>query len=157
MWGTRQLVVGTEKSVRWAAPVVFVPRTLWRTWGTRPIPVGFRRRYKVAARAKGLVQQGGLLPVEVAAENGFDDPVVGAGCRAYTHSDVDFPFGRDIEVGHYEDLLLLVMERIECTQAAVVCVVFDAAADLPVKVVAEFDAWGKADSLFYIWTVPRPF
>jgi hypothetical protein len=26
-----------NKSDCWAAPIVFGPRTLWRTWGTRPI------------------------------------------------------------------------------------------------------------------------
>ena len=83
-----------------------------------------------------LVQERGFLPIEVAAENGFDDPVVGAGCRAYAYSDVDFPLRRDVEVGDYEYLLLLVMERIEGAQSAVVCVVFDTATDLAVKVEA---------------------
>ena len=92
--------------------------------------------FEDARAPTGLVYERGFLPVEVAAENGFDDPVIGAGGRAYARSDVDFPFGRDIEVGHYEDLLLLVMERIECSQAAVVCVVFDTATDLGAKVVA---------------------
>ena len=86
----------------------------------------------------------------MAAENGFDDPVIGAGGWAYAYSDVDFPFGRDIEVGDYEDLLLLVMERIERAQAAVVRVVFDTATDLAVKVVAKFCSGGEAYALFYI-------
>ncbi len=63
----------------------------------------------------------------MAAENGFDDPVVSAGCRTYAYSDVNLPLRRDVEVGDCEDLLLLVMERIEGAQAAVVCVVFDTA------------------------------
>jgi hypothetical protein len=29
------------KKLWWASPVVFVPGTLWRTWGTRPIPDAF--------------------------------------------------------------------------------------------------------------------
>ena len=29
-----------SKSARWAAPLVFGPRTLVRTWGTRPVPCG---------------------------------------------------------------------------------------------------------------------
>src|SRR6202050_1911917 len=28
----------SSESDRWAAPIVFVPRTLWRTWGTRRLP-----------------------------------------------------------------------------------------------------------------------
>src|ERR1700733_13636025 len=29
---------GCSESGRWAAPIIFVPRTLWRTWGTRRFP-----------------------------------------------------------------------------------------------------------------------
>src|SRR6202007_2818468 len=69
-------------------------------------------------RASRLVHLRRFLPVEVAAEDGFDDPAIGAGSRTYAYSDVDFPFGRDIEVGDYKDLLLLIVERIEGAQAA---------------------------------------
>jgi hypothetical protein len=34
-------LVDLTESDRWAAPFVLGPRTLWRTWGTRPIPSGF--------------------------------------------------------------------------------------------------------------------
>ena len=30
-----------RESDQWAAPVIFVPRTLWRTWGTRRLPLRF--------------------------------------------------------------------------------------------------------------------
>ena len=53
----------------------------------------------------GLIHQRRLLPIKVTAEDGFDDPVVGAGCGANTHPDIDLPFGRNIEVSNYEDLL----------------------------------------------------
>jgi hypothetical protein len=35
LWVPRTPVGDAAKSVRWAAPIIFVPRTLWRTWGTR--------------------------------------------------------------------------------------------------------------------------
>jgi hypothetical protein len=39
MWGTLRFIAKTEfKSFGGASPVVFVPRTLRRTWGTRPVP-----------------------------------------------------------------------------------------------------------------------
>jgi hypothetical protein len=41
----------------------------------------------------GLIQQRGLLPVEMAAENGFDDQMIGGRRRTDTHSDVDLPLG----------------------------------------------------------------
>jgi hypothetical protein len=38
----KQTPTSFSESVRWAAPpIVFGPRTLWRTWGTRPIPSAF--------------------------------------------------------------------------------------------------------------------
>ncbi len=30
-----------SKKLWWASPVLFGPRTLRRTWGTRPVPIGF--------------------------------------------------------------------------------------------------------------------
>jgi hypothetical protein len=48
MWGTPgfvaepnldiQICQSSSESDRWAAPIVFGPRTLWRTWGTRRLP-----------------------------------------------------------------------------------------------------------------------
>ena len=45
------------------------------------------------APAKALVKEGGLFPVEVAAEDGFDDQMIGGGGGAYSYSDVDLPLG----------------------------------------------------------------
>jgi hypothetical protein len=38
--GTVEICWRFSKNIRWAAPIVFGPRTLLRTWGTRPIPFG---------------------------------------------------------------------------------------------------------------------
>ena len=43
MWGTRRFVALLKiktKALVALRPVVFVPPTLWRMWGTRPIPCG---------------------------------------------------------------------------------------------------------------------
>ena len=42
-----ELVGRGSKSGRWAAPIIFGPRTLLRTWGTRPIPFGFLRWHRI--------------------------------------------------------------------------------------------------------------
>jgi hypothetical protein len=52
-----------------------------------------------------------MAPVETAAENAFDDEVVGgAGC-AHSDAKIDLPCGRDVEVGNGEELMLLILER----------------------------------------------
>ena len=56
-----------------------------------------------------LVQKRGFFPVKVAAQDGFDDQMIGGGGGAYTYSDVDFPLGRNVQIRHCEDLLLLIM------------------------------------------------
>jgi hypothetical protein len=37
MWCTRRSSESLDKSIGGASPLVFVPRTLGRTWGTRPV------------------------------------------------------------------------------------------------------------------------
>src|ERR1700733_13125124 len=103
------------------------------------------------------VQERGLFPGKVAAQNSFDDPVIGTCCGAHPDTDIYLPLGRNIQVGHQEDLLLLIMQRIKRAQAAVVCVVFDTAAYLPVEVVTELHRGRKAHPLFGIGTVPGTF
>ena len=49
----------------------------------------------------------------MAAHNPLDNQMVGARCWANTNADVDLPFRGDIQVGDYEDLLLLIMQGIE--------------------------------------------
>ena len=34
-------IAGIKQMLSWAAPVLFGPGTLWRTWGTRPVSNGF--------------------------------------------------------------------------------------------------------------------
>ena len=59
--------------------------------------------------ATELVQEGGFFPVEVAAQDGFDDEMIGGGGGAYTYSNVDFPLGRHVQIRYREDLLLLIV------------------------------------------------
>ncbi len=69
MWGTRHfLLVQKVKSDCRAAPVVFGPRTLRRTWGTRPGPLGFGVEvvcggYWEVVGVEGMVVLGALIRV----------------------------------------------------------------------------------------------
>ena len=77
-----------------------------------------------------------MSPVEAASQNPFDNQVICPSRGADTDADVDLPLGRDVQIGDGKDLLLLIVQRIEPTQATVVGVVLDATADHAGEVVA---------------------
>src|SRR5471030_1098445 len=94
-----------------------------------------------------------FAPVEAAAEDSFDDEVVGCGGWADADADVDLPLGRDIEVSDGEDLLLLIVQGIKGAEAAVVRIVLEAAADDGREVVANFGARSETEALFDVRAV----
>ena len=51
-----------------------------------------------------------MCPVKPAAENAFHNQMIGAGCRADADAEVDFPFGRYVQIDGREKLLLLVVQ-----------------------------------------------
>jgi len=85
-----------------------------------------------------LLDVGVFAPVEAAAEDAFDDEVVGGGGGADADADVDLPVGRDVEVGDGEELLLLIVDGAGTGDVAVVGVVLEAGADDGGEVVADF-------------------
>ena len=85
-----------------------------------------------------LICDGWLDPGKVPSQDAFDDPVVGGGGGANAYANVDLPLGRDVEIADEKNLLLLIMKRCDAGDAAVVGVVFDAAANDLVEVVADF-------------------
>jgi hypothetical protein len=52
-------------------------------------------------------------PIKASSENSLDDQVVGPSCGTYANSKVDLPHRRDVQISHDEELLLLVVQRIE--------------------------------------------
>lgn len=78
------------------------------------------------------------------ANNSFDDEVVCSRGGSNPDTKIDLPLRRNMQVRHREDLLLLIVERVETSQPAVVCVVFDTAADLPGEVVTHL--YGERES-----------
>ena len=58
-----------------------------------PVGMTILRSPGVAEGADSLIEEGGFFPVEVAAQDGFDDQMIGGGCGAYSYSDVDLPLG----------------------------------------------------------------
>jgi hypothetical protein len=56
-----------SKSDRWASPIVFGPGTLWRTWGTRPIPSCFATTQTLKTVAFKNLDFSSMLEIEFAA------------------------------------------------------------------------------------------
>src|SRR5277367_1005813 len=74
--------------------------------------------------------------------------------RADTYPDVDLPLGRNVQIRHHKDLLLLIMQRIKGTQPAVVRVIFDTTTDLLAEIVTKLGRGRKAYALFDIRAMP---
>ena len=55
----------------------------------------------------GLIDDGLSFQVEPSAEDSLYDQVVSRGCRAETHSEVNLPLWRNVQVCRRENLLLL--------------------------------------------------
>ena len=75
----------------------------------------------------------------------FDDEVIGSG--GGSDADVDLPGWRDVEVGDREELLLLIMQGVNGSEAAVVLKV---ATHLTVEVVADLGAGATSESKVHI-------
>src|SRR5690348_8403254 len=68
-------------------------------------------RLFLRARGTGLVLRlRPMAPVEAAAENAFDDQVIGRGSWPHTDAEVNLPLRRDVQIGDREDLLLLIVQ-----------------------------------------------
>lgn len=57
-------------------------------------------------------------PIEAPAENTFHDQMVCPGGSADSDSYVDLPLWLGIQIGNDEDLLFLIMQRIECAETS---------------------------------------
>ncbi len=90
----------------------------------------------------------------MAADDAFDDDVIGGSGGAKAYAEVDLPFGGDVEVGDGEYLLLLIVQSVKISEAAVVGVVLEASVDLLGEVIADFGAGGKPQALIDVGTVP---
>lgn len=75
--------------------------------------------------------------------------MIGGTGDTYADAEVDFPFGRKIEVDGGKKLVLLLGDGIEIGGGADGAVVFEAAGDFFGEVVADFDVGGKDEALIF--------
>src|SRR5882757_5336720 len=95
-----------------------------------------------------------MSPGKVSPDDRLHDQVVRPRCRSDSDAEVDLPFGGDVQVRDSEDLLLLVVQGIETSDAPVVGVVLYSAADLFRKVIADLASGSEADALCDIRAMP---
>src|SRR5271165_1289817 len=95
-------------------------------------------------------------PIEAPSEDSFHNQVVSGGGRTDTNPDINLPLGRNVEIGDCKDLLLLIVKVVEGADAAVVCVILDAAADGSGQVITEFRRWREAHALLDVGPMPCP-
>lgn len=69
-------------------------------------------------------------PVEVVAQNAFDNQVVSGCGRAPTGANVDLPLGGKEQIEHGEDLVLLIVHIHKVAELAPVSVVFNTEVEL---------------------------
>src|SRR5437868_12000094 len=97
-----------------------------------------------------------MRPGEAAADNSFDDEMVGGARGSHAHTEVKLPFGREVEVNGREELLLLVAQWIEAGERTVGAVIFQPATnDLGVatgkfkKIITDLEVGRELHSLAY--------
>src|ERR1700723_3160274 len=96
-------------------------------------------------------------PVEAAAENQFDDEVIGRGGGADADTEVDLPHRRDIEVGDDKELLLLVVHGGEVAYGVIIGVILEPTGDYRGEIVADLGAGREAPALIDVGAVQRAF
>src|SRR5437879_11579507 len=55
----------------------------------------------------------GALEVKPVAENHLGKQMIRRACHAHTHAEINFPFGREIQINRRKNLLLLLADRSE--------------------------------------------
>src|SRR5215472_6802046 len=96
-----------------------------------------------------------MRPREPPPDDAFDNQVIRGPRRADSNSEVDLPFGRDIEIDRRKELLLLIAHRIKPCNRSVGSVVLQAACNLLGKVIAELDVRRKSHASVHARTVER--
>src|SRR6202453_5500257 len=96
-------------------------------------------------------------PVEAAAENHFEDEVIGRGGGADADTEVDLPERRDIEVGDDKELLLLVVHGGDGAYRVIIGVILEPTADYRGEIVADLGAGREAPALIDVGAVQRAF
>ena len=92
-----------------------------------------------------------VRPGESPAEDALDDQMVSGSGRADPNSEVEFPLRPQIEINGREQLLLLILQRIEAVQRSGGCVVFQPCGNSFCEIVADLCIGREHYALINAW------
>ncbi len=95
-----------------------------------------------------------MRPGEAAADNAFDDEVIGGSGGAYADTEIELPLRAEVDIDGRKKLLLLVFKRQKIGCRAESAVVFQTTGNFLCDVVAELCIRRKRDSLMHAQAVP---
>src|SRR6267378_3867045 len=81
----------------------------------------------------------GTSEIEAVAEDHFGDQVIGGTCQTNSKAEIDFPFGRKIQIDCREYLVLLLADGIKTGDGTECAVILNATGDFLSEIVAEFE------------------
>jgi hypothetical protein len=94
---------------------------------------------------------------EATSNDHLDQQMIGALSNTDTNAKVKFPVRTKVVIDGRKELLLLQIERIESCNGPIGTIVFEAAAQLPREIVAEFKSGRKANPLVDAGPMKRSF
>src|SRR5437016_134433 len=98
----------------------------------------------------------GALEVKPVAENHLGKQMIRRACHAHTHAEINFPFGREIQINRRKNLLLLLADRVEARHRTQRAVVLDSSSNFLCEIVAELEVGREHQPLIYARAMERP-
>src|SRR5690349_1956040 len=94
--------------------------------------------------------------IETVAENHLGKQMIRRARHTNTHAEINFPFGREVQVNRRKDLLLLLADRVETRYRTQRAIILDAPCNLLGEIVAEFEIGRERQPLIYPRAMERP-
>src|SRR5256884_1029210 len=98
----------------------------------------------------------GALEVKPVAENHLGKQMIRCARHAHSHSKIDFPFGREIQVNRRKNLLLLLADGVEARHRTQRAVVLNSSGNFLGEIVAEFEIRREHQPLTYARAMKGP-
>src|SRR5207249_661635 len=97
----------------------------------------------------------GALEVKPVAENHLGKQMIRRACHAHTHAEINFPFGREVQVDRRKNLLLLLADGVEARYRTQRAIIFDSSSNFLGEVIAEFEIRREHQPLIYARAMER--
>src|SRR5256885_3829836 len=125
---------------------------------------GFKDRKSTRLNSSHLVisyavfclKKKGALEVKPVAENHLGKQMIRCARHAHSHSKIDFPYGREIQINRRKNLLLLLADRVEARHRTQRAVVLDSSSNFLGEIVAKLEVGREHQPLIYARPMERP-